>query len=295
MIALAWVAVGTLLAYAAAILVAAWLSVRPPRIPVVLSPSLLGCPEEPVLLETEDGRRVRGWWVPGGGGVVAVCIHGYLMNRSEFVPLVPLVLEAGGSCLLIDLRGHGGSGAGPVTFGVREQEEVRCAVRHARERAPGARVVLVGSSMGAAAAALAFAEDPALADGFLADSMYASLDEAAAGWWTFFLRGRLAPLFRPVSTVGAWITRVRPREISTAAGLEAFAGKPVLLVYGEDDPLVPPLSRQRLAEAAGPAARLVVVPGGSHGDARLRAPALYRSALAGFLAGFARESADGPQ
>jgi pimeloyl-ACP methyl ester carboxylesterase len=282
-----FVLLGALGVYGLAVLAAAWVSVRPPRIPVVLSPGLLGLPERPVALQTADGRHVRGWWVEGGGEFVAVCVHGYLMNRSEFVPLVPLLVESGGSCLLVDLRGHGGSGPGPVTFGMAEQAEVRAAVAHAREQAPGAKVVVLGSSMGAAAAALAIEADPGLVDGFLADSMYARLDEAASGWWSFFLRGRLSPLFRPVSLVGAWITGVRPKQVTTVGGVSAMAGRPVLLVFGEADPLVPPSSRALLAERAGPGAKVVVVEGGSHGDARLRDPALYRAALCEFLERFA--------
>lgn len=277
--------------YSVAMLLVAVASVRPPRVPVVLSPGLLGVASEPVVLRTEDGKKVKAWWIEGDGDLVVVCVHGYLMNRAEFVPLLPMFQELGAGALLPDLRGHGGSDRGPITFGLHEQAEVRACLAEVRRRSPNARIVLFGSSMGAAASCLALEREPGLADAFIADSMYARLSEASEGWWTFFLRGRLGPVMRPANWIGAWITGVRPSQVSTLGGLRALAGKPVLLVFGEHDPLVPPESRKAMLDAAGALAEIVTVPQGSHGDGRLREPEMYRDAVRAFLAGIARDPA----
>lgn len=272
-------------------LLVAVVSVRPPKLPVVLNPGLLGHDSETIELQTDDGRKIKSWWVEGDGDVVVICVHGYLMNRAEFVPLVPLFHSLGASSLLPDLRGHGGSDRGPVTFGVREQAEIRACVEEVRRRAPGARVVVFGSSMGAAAASLALAQDPNLAHALIADSMYARLSEASEGWWSFFLNGKLAPFMRPANWIGARLMGLNPGKISTLDGLRATEDKPVLLIFGENDPLVPPESRKAMIEAAGSNATMVTIPKGSHGDGRLREPRRYREAVRAFLTAFDADQA----
>ncbi|MCC6403332.1 MAG: alpha/beta fold hydrolase [Fimbriimonadaceae bacterium] len=279
------------LLYGATMLLVAVLSVRPPKLPVVLSPGLLGHGSETIELATSDGRKVKAWWVEGGDRLVVACFHGYLMNRAEFVPLVPLFHALGASTILPDLRGHGGSDRGPVTFGVREQAEIRACLAEARRRLPSARIVVFGSSMGAAAACLALADDPDLAEALIADSMYARLSEASEGWWSFFLQGRLAPFMRPANWIGARLTGLRPYAVSTLEGLRALSGKPVLLIFGEDDPLIPPSSRTEMLHAAGDRAVSVTIPQGSHGDGRLREPEMYRAAVQAFLTSLTAEGA----
>ncbi|MGE0001334.1 MAG: alpha/beta hydrolase [Fimbriimonadaceae bacterium] len=264
-------------------LLVAVVSIAPPKLPVVLNPGLLGHDSETVELKTNDGRKIKAWWVQGEGDVVVLCVHGYLMNRAEFVPLVPLFHSLGASSLLPDLRGHGGSDRGPVTFGVNEQAEIRACVDEVRRREPGARIVVFGSSMGAAAASLALAQDPDLAHALIADSMYARLSEASEGWWSFFLNGKLAPFMRPANWIGARLMGLKPGNISTLDGLRATEDKPVLLIFGENDPLVPPDSRKAMLEAAGLNATMVTISQGSHGDGRLREPGQYREAVRAFL------------
>ncbi|HEY0868667.1 MAG TPA: alpha/beta hydrolase, partial [Fimbriimonas sp.] len=148
-----WI-IGLLALYLLLLLVVAWISIRPPRLPVYISPGVFDAPQEEIAIPYK-GRWLRGWWVEGGPNV-AVFAHGYLMNRAELTPVAVKLWKEGMSSLLIDFHGHGRSARGKVTMGLQEREDVRAAVQFARSRKNG-KLVLIGSSMGSAASALAMA------------------------------------------------------------------------------------------------------------------------------------------
>jgi fermentation-respiration switch protein FrsA (DUF1100 family) len=58
---------------------------------------------------------------------------------------------------------------------------------------------------------------------------------------------------------------------------------PLLLVHGNRDSLVRPKDVRRLLAAAPEATRHLVVPGGGHGESHAADPALFESAVTGFL------------
>ena len=90
--------------------------------------------------------------------------------------------EAGYNCLLFDFRGHGESGGGYTSFGLREKRDVLAAVNYVRQRAADMpwidpqRVVVFGVGMGAVAAMTAATEDPHIS-AVIADTPFQSLDE----------------------------------------------------------------------------------------------------------------------
>ena len=74
--------------YVLAVFVATYVSLHPPRVPLWISASMLGYPEERVKLDS-DGTELTGWWSDGGDGSLAiVCCHGYIMNRCELLPMM---------------------------------------------------------------------------------------------------------------------------------------------------------------------------------------------------------------
>src|SRR6185503_16561370 len=144
-----------------------------------LTPASFQLPFEEVAFKASDGVDLKGWWVPAAqprGSVVLV--HGLNRSRIEMVKKVPFLNQAGWNALLFDLRHHGASGGTASTFGDRERLDVQAAKAFAGTRAAGP-VVFWGVSLGAAAATLAAAEDPAVA-GLVCDSTYRSLRDTVA-------------------------------------------------------------------------------------------------------------------
>lgn len=243
-----WVAVG-IGVYVLILLLLVWKSVAPFRIPIFLSPGQLGLPQEKVSFTTGDGIELKGWWMPKEGAeTVAVFLHGYMMNRSELVALAAMMWQRGVACLLLDLRAHGESGGKKTGFGWLEREDARAAVQFVRSQLPLAKVLLVGSSMGSAAAAFAVSEEPALADALILDSAYSRLDWAAMGWWRF-LGGPLLMVVCAPTLVFSRIVLGFPLKKADVAESLRLGGKPALLLHGDRDQLALPKEAIRNAAA----------------------------------------------
>lgn len=271
------------LLYGGALVAVAWFSAHPPRVPPFVSPGFLGRPQENVELTAADGTPLRAWWTaPAAPRLVVVYAHGYLMNRCEPVGLAHRLFDHGAAGLLVDLRAQGGSGGRRVGMGVAEAADVAAAVRWARARCPGVPVVLWGSSMGGAACLFALAADPALADGIVVDSAYGRLTVAMAGWWGFFVGPRAAPWLAPANRLASALLPRPARTIDTAAAA-AEVRVPMLLLYGDADPLVPPAEVERLRAAAGGPVELAWFAGRGHSEARWHEPARYFAVLEDWL------------
>lgn len=278
--------------YAAAIGLVVFFSLRPPRIPVFLSPGAFGLKQEDVVLKSADGVRLAAWWAtPVDQSIVGVAVlaHGYVMSRAELVPLAVRLAQAGIASLLFDFRGHGRSQRAVVTLGPRESLDVRAAVLFARAREPGKPVAIIGSSMGAAAACIALADDPDIADALVLDSCYSKLARAASGWWRLFGGPVAQILLAPATPIAALFAGTNPYRVDIADCLRRSPKTPVLLLHGTADTLAAPTEAERnlaaLQEAGGvrAVARLVWLEGCQHSEGRWIRPDEYESALAQFL------------
>jgi len=255
-----------------------------------LTPASFNLPFEEVTFRAKDGVPLKGWWVgaPQARGSV-VLVHGLNRSRIEMVKKVPFLHERGWNALLFDLRHHGASGGDVSSFGYFEKEDAHAAVELARSRSAGP-VVLWGVSLGAATATLAAADDPEVA-GLICDSTYRSLRDTVAhhlelarswAWWM-----RIVPSWPVGAEVLYWIGRDGGFDIDAVdvRGAAAhLAGRPCLFVCNSGDERMPAEIAFELKAAAGDRARVLVVPGHSHGGAYRDATAAYQSAVAQVLA-----------
>ena len=254
-----------------------------------LTPASFQLPFEDVTFRSADGVELQGWWVPAptAKGTV-VMVHGLNRSRIEMVRRTPFVHQAGWNALLFDLRHHGASGGVATTFGADEKGDVEAAVRLARGRSP-APVVLWGVSLGGATATLAAAEDPRVA-GVVCDSSYRSVPDTVRHhlklfrgfrWWL-----RIVPSWPVADEVLFWMGRrghYDPRAVDVRAAAGRLAGRPALFVCNSDDRRMPKEIAFELQAAAGPRARVLVVPGTSHGGAWRDGGAAYEYAVTELL------------
>jgi pimeloyl-ACP methyl ester carboxylesterase len=288
-----WVVLGIVVLYLAIGIGAALVSRRPFRIPFFVSPGILGFPQESVAIDLDD-MQLRGWWTehPETEAVV-ILLHGYMMNRCEFAPLVPPLFEQGCSVLMMDFRAHGSSGGKECTFGLKETEDVEQMIAWVRKRSPDVPIILYGSSMGGAAAVYAAERSPEAVHGLVLDGAYRNLLEAGRGWWVMVGGRWLELLLRPSVHFGLWMLRVKPSQVSVEEHLTRVQHLPTLLLYGDADPLVPPDSAKAILKAAGEDTQLVWFEGGGHGHGRFREPLRYRQVIVDFVKGLtSSDSAD---
>ena len=254
-----------------------------------LTPASFNLPFEEVSFQARDGVPLKGWWVgaPQARGTV-VLVHGLNRSRIEMVKKVPFLHERGWNALLFDLRHHGASGGNVSSFGYFEKQDAHAAVELARSRAAGP-VVLWGVSLGAATATLAAADDPGVA-GLVCDSSYRSLRDTVShhlelarswAWWM-----RAVPSWPVGAEVLFWISRKGGFDVDAVdvrAAAARMAGRPCLFVCNSGDERMPAEIAFELKAAAGDRARVLVVPGHSHGGAYREATAAYQGAVAQVL------------
>lgn len=254
-----------------------------------LTPASFNLAFEDVAFKATDGVELKGWWVPAADarGTV-VLVHGLNRSRIEMVRKVPFLHQARWNALLFDLRHHGASGGVASTFGDRERLDVHAAKAYAATRAAGS-VVYWGVSLGGAAATLAAAEDSTVA-GLVCDSTYRSLRDTVRHHLGLFRRFRLwlrvVPSWPVASEVVWWMGRrghFDPDAVDLVAAASRLSGRPVLFVCNSGDRRMPPEIAFELKAAAGDAARVLVVPGSSHGGAWREGTAAYEKAVGDLL------------
>ncbi|GJD30155.1 hypothetical protein PMNALOAF_1399 [Methylobacterium adhaesivum] len=194
-----------------------------------------------IPITTPDGERLLAFWRPPepGGGVV-LSFHGNAsIPESAAARFAEGPWAAGGwGVLALAYRGYPGSTGHPSEDGlIRDGLAAHDA---AAERAPGAPVLLHGHSLGAAVAVAVGARRPHL--GLYLEAPFDSLRR---------LVGRRFPLVPPPLLRDTYRS---DRRIGATTG-------PVLVVHGVQDPVIPVDLARRLAELAGPRARLAEIPG----------------------------------
>ncbi|HYF90843.1 MAG TPA: alpha/beta hydrolase [Symbiobacteriaceae bacterium] len=259
----------------------------PPYRPLTESPADYGLPYEAVRFPSSpDGVMLEGWYIPGpdGSARAVVLAHGFLNDRlihGRGLPIARALHDHGFSVVMFDLRGQGRSPGGPVTYGAREQWDVAGAVCFARRQ--GARqVAVVGYSVGAVAAILAAAADPGIA-AVVADSAYADLHEYLIG--EVRARSHLGTRYAEYAVgIFRWITGIDDRTVSARDAVAQIAPRPVLLIQGGRDRVVPPANGPELLQAtASPRAELWAVPAGRHTHSYEADRELYIDRITEFL------------
>jgi dipeptidyl aminopeptidase/acylaminoacyl peptidase len=264
---------------------------QPRRHRPILTPDELGLPYEPMAIPTEGADDLAGWFIPARDGVPGpgvVLVHGWESARDRTLPMAQFLHAAGFHCLTVDVRGHGANAAELLPISGGEFGTDSLAAFHALIARPEVTVgAISGHSMGAIGAILAGAADDRVA-AIVATS--SPVDPYRLTRQTF----RIAhlPFPDPIAYPLAWLTTrvyLRPRghavaRISAAVALVAH-DRPILLIHGDTDDVVPPSHFHRLVRAARSAGREVeslVIPGGRH--SWLYEFPEYRRAVAAFLA-----------
>lgn len=227
---------------------------RPTRIEAVTA-SPVASDIEDIRFQTGDGLTLHGWYLaaPEPRDAIVVC-HGFGMERRELLDLALGLRAREHAVLLFDFRGHGLSDGIRSTVGYREAEDIVAAVNYLRGRKElaGREIGVAGLSMGAAAAILAAVECPEIA-AVVADSSFATLRGIAArGLWQLY---GIPPFpFAPfVVWFAEFFTRTRIRLNRPVEAIARMTPRPLMLIHGMDDRLVPVSDARRLfAVASGP-------------------------------------------
>jgi alpha-beta hydrolase superfamily lysophospholipase len=237
---------------------------HPLRIASVGTPRTWGLAYADVTLVSE-GRRLAAWHLPAPqpGRPAVLIAHGFNANKENFLPAAVLVHRLGYEVLIFDFRAHGDSEGHTTTFGLGEARDVKAAHDWLRRDDEDRPIYALGYSMGGSAVIHAAAEY-GIFDRIVLDSTFSSLESVARATLLWYF----GPLATPLWDLGrfwgwTWsgldVGRHRPGE-----RIRALTNRPLLLIHGTADRLVPHAETLRLYELAGRRAELWPVAGVDH-------------------------------
>lgn len=247
------------------------------------TPASVGLRYEDVTALTADGVRLSGWYVPSTNGAAVVLLHGAGSTRSSVLDHAAVLAKRGYGVLMVDARGHGGSGGRAMEFGWYGDLDVRAAVDllTTRPDVTGGRVAVVGLSMGGEEAIGALAADDrvraVVAEGatnrVAGDKAWLSDELGLRGW----LQEQLDRL-----TYGATdlLTPASPPP-TLRASAAAAAPRPLLLVAAAES--FEEVGAARFIAAGSPASVTVWLAPGGHTGALAAAPAEWDRRVGRFL------------
>jgi uncharacterized protein len=195
------------------------------------------------VLRTDDGLDLAFLVAEGRQGApVVLHFHGNGGNAGDRSGLGTIVNTAGHGVVLAEYRGYGGNPGRPGEEAFARDAEAMLA--WARQRFPGAPVVLWGESLGTGVVTR-LAEGRTDIAAVLLESPFTSVADMARDTYPFLPTGLL--LRHPFES------------LSRLARIAA----PVLVVASEADPITPAAHARRMADGARDG-RLVMLPGSAH-------------------------------
>jgi dipeptidyl aminopeptidase/acylaminoacyl peptidase len=223
------------------------------------------------------GPRIAAWYAPSRNRAAVVLVHGTGAERSNMLVEAQILADADFGILALDLPGQGAS-AGQSSWGVPERAAISAAASWliSQPEVDSARIGGLGTSMGAYVLAQSAAMDHRLRAVVLEASPTDVVEQNR------LLAHRWGPLSLAPAKWAMYAAGM-PRDMRPIDVVGLIAPRPVLIIQGELDTLVPASMGQALYQAAGQPKQFWMVPGAGHVDyAKVAMPA-YRSHLIDFF------------
>ncbi len=228
------------------------------------TPDQVGLDFEDVYFTTEDGRRLHGWFVAGSNDTTWLWFHGNGGNMGYRVEEMALVhWRLGVNQFIFDYRGYGQSAGRPSEQGIYRDARAALAYLQSRPDVLPEKIVYFGRSIGAAVAVELAASRPPL--GLVLVAPFTSLgDMATVAYPRLPLR---------------WLVGNRYNSLA----LLPQVYRPLLILHGDQDEIVPLSQSERLLQVANLPKALKVLPGAGHNDTYIAGGNVYWDALREFL------------
>ncbi|KPK39595.1 MAG: lysophospholipase [Gammaproteobacteria bacterium SG8_47] len=190
---------------------------------VSITPAAIGLDYEAVTLQTSDGVRLDGWWIPAPAlrppRATVLFLHGNAGNISHRLDSIGLFHNLGLAVLIIDYRGYGRSEGRPSEQGTYLDAAAAWAyLTQQRGLRPGSIIVFGRSLGGAVAAHLAVEHEPGA---LILESTATSMPDLAAQLYPFL--------------PARWLTRFHYDARRALASIAC----PVLIVHSRNDEIIP--------------------------------------------------------
>ena len=234
-----------------------------------------------VILTTKDKTKLEGWYGAANEPKGSVALfHGYGDNKTDILNEGKAFLNMGYNVLLLDFRGHGGSGGNTCTIGYLEAEDVKLAYNFLKDKGEK-NIVLWGISMGAAAVAHSIEEYDLQPSKVILEMPFATMEDA--------VEGQLKTMHFPAEPLGTLLTFWGGIEHGFWAykmNPETYVKDihcPVLMQVGEHDVRVTPKERKDVFENLPQPKQLVIYNNSGHESLCKKEPLKWLASVSAFL------------
>ncbi|WP_284155119.1 alpha/beta hydrolase [Sulfuricystis thermophila] len=238
-----------------------------PRLIERSTPADLGLMFRSVAFPTNNGRTLRGWFIPAQRQTApaVVLLHGWGGNAETMLPLADPLHRAGYAQLLFDARCHGMSDDDSFASLPRFAEDLEHALAWLRQQVgiDAARVAAIGHSVGAGACLLAAARGAPLA-AVVSIAAFAHPEAMMRRW----LAWKHIPYWPLGWAILGYVQHAIGHRFDAIAPVNTIRTVrcPVLLAHGTADETVPVEEvRQIFANRAHDAVELLLI-AGSHDE-----------------------------
>lgn len=231
--------------------------------PRLATPADFGVDHEALDLRTADGVCLAAWYLPGTRPAAVVVSSGYRRHAGEVLGIGVALQREGFHVAVYGWRGTPGSDEAAHTLGVYERQDLAAAINAMAARLGPVPIGLLGYSMGGAVS-ISVAADDQRVSAVCTDSAFADPQALVGERVRSALKVPAALVMTPVIALLARRTGARLTDFRPLLAVARIAPRPLLLIHGEDDMLVPIHHAELLYEAAGEPKELWRLPGVSH-------------------------------
>lgn len=227
----------------------------------IATPDVVGLAYEDVALQTADGLRLHGWYLPHAEAVAALLFcHGNAGNVSHRTESLRQLHSLGLNVFLFDYRGYGRSEGRPTEEGT--YQDALAAYDWLQGRCPELPILLFGRSLGAAVAIDLAARCKGTA--LIAESGFTSVPAIGQ---------ELFPIL-PVK----WLVRTQYDSLEKMQHVKI----PVLVIHSREDEIVPFHHGENLYAAAPGPKQFLEIRGG-HNDGYVLSEPEYLRGIQSFM------------
>lgn len=238
------------------------------------TPEKYGIAYENVRLVTSDGIELAAWYTPSENGALILVAHGHSDMRSPM--LYAMYAQNGYGVLAWDFRAHGESGGELSTLGYYEALDVEAALEYGLRQANVEHIGAWGGSMGGVAV-LETASRRDEIEVVVIDSAFATLEDELKWVVTSNIFLPFIRFFAEKET-GVKMEMLRPVD-----RIKAISPRPIMIIHGEGDNVIPVDSAQKLYEVAGNPRYLWTEAGVNHVGMYSMYPEMYEERVVNFF------------
>lgn len=227
------------------------------------TPKDVGLSYQDVFLNSKDGTRLHGWWLPLEGAKASILfLHGNADNISHRLDTALALQGIGVQVFLLDYRGYGQSEGRPSEMGLYADAQAAYFYLTGTLGIPAGQVVVFGESLGGAVAADLVTKFPVRA---------------------IITEGTLSSVIDVARYLMPWLPArlMVTQKFDTAAKLSAVKA-PKLIIHSKDDELIRFELGEKLFSQSGPPKEFYAIRG-SHGGARFETGPAYWAKLKVFI------------